>query len=174
MLTPWKKIYGQTRQHIKNQRHYYANKCPSSQTYGFSSSHVWMWELDYKESWVPNKELMLLNCGVGEDSWESFGLQEDPTSPSERKSILNIQWKDWCWSWNQSTLAPWCEELTHLKRPCCWERLKAGEEGDNREWNGCMTSLTQWPCFWIISWSWWWTGRPGLLQSMGSQRVGQD
>ena len=56
-----------------------ANKGPSSQGYGFSSSHVWMWQLDYKES---AEELMLLNCGVGEDSWESLGLQGDPTSPS--------------------------------------------------------------------------------------------
>ena len=67
-------------QHIKNQRHYFANKDPSSQGYGFSSSHVWMWELDYKESW--GQVLMLLNCGAGEDFWESLGLQGDATSPS--------------------------------------------------------------------------------------------
>ena len=53
MFTPWKKGYDQPRQHIKKQRHYLANKGPSSQSYGFSSSHVWMWELDYKESWAP-------------------------------------------------------------------------------------------------------------------------
>jgi len=52
MLAPWRKSYDQPRQHIKKQRHYFANKDPSSQSYGFSSSHVWMWELDYKESWV--------------------------------------------------------------------------------------------------------------------------
>jgi len=57
------------------------------------------------------------NCGVGEDSWESLGLQGHPTSLSKRKSVLNIHWKDWCWSWNSNTLATWCEELTHLKRP---------------------------------------------------------
>ena len=65
-------IYDQPRQHIKKQRHYFANKGLSSLSYGFSSSYVWMWELDYKESWVPG-ELMLLNSGVGEDSWESLG-----------------------------------------------------------------------------------------------------
>ena len=81
MLTPWKKSYDKPRQYIKKQRHYFANKGPSSQSYGFSSGHVWMWELDYKESWSA-EELMLLNCGVGEDSWESLGLQADPTSPS--------------------------------------------------------------------------------------------
>ena len=64
---PWKKSYEQPRQRIKKQRHYFVNKAPSSQSYGFSSSHIWMWELDYKESCA--KELMLLNCGVGEDSW---------------------------------------------------------------------------------------------------------
>ena len=53
MLAPWKKSYDQPRQHIKKQRHYFANKGSTSQSYGFSSSHVWMWELDHKESWVP-------------------------------------------------------------------------------------------------------------------------
>ena len=53
MLAPWKKSYDLTRQHIQKQRHYGANKGPYSQSYGFSSSHVWMWELDYKESWTP-------------------------------------------------------------------------------------------------------------------------
>ena len=71
---------------------------------------------------------MLLNCGVGEDSWESLGLQGDPTSPSLRKSVLNIHWKDWCWSCNSNSLATWCKELIHLKTPWCWERLRAEEE----------------------------------------------
>ena len=78
---------------------------------------------------------MLLNCGIGEDSWESFGLQGGQTNQSQRKSVLNILWKDWCWSWNSSTLATWCEEPTHWKRPWCWEGLKAGGEGDNRGWD---------------------------------------
>ena len=80
MLAPWKKSYDQPRQHIKKQRHYFADKCPSSQRYDFSGSHVWMWGLDYKK--LSAKELMLSNCGVGEDSWESLGLQGDQTSPS--------------------------------------------------------------------------------------------
>ena len=61
--------------------------------------------------------------------------------------------KDWCWSWNSKTLATWCEELTHWKRPRCWERLKAGE-GDNRGWDGWMTSPTQWTWVWVSSGSW--------------------
>ena len=63
------------------------------------------------------------------------------------------------------------KELTHLKRPWCWERLKAGGEGDDRGWDGWMASLTQWIWVWVNSRSWWFTGRPGVLQPMGSQRV---
>ena len=61
-----------------------------------------------------------------------------------RRSVLGVHWKDWYWSWNSNTLATWCEELTHWKRPWCWERLKAGGEGDDRGWDGWMASLTQW------------------------------
>ena len=118
------------------------------------------------------EELMLLNCGVGEDSWESLGLQGDPTSPSQRKSVMNIHWKNWCWRWNSNTLATWCKELTHWKRPWCWERLNTRGEGDDRGWDGWMASLTRWTWVWVNSGSWWWTGRPGMLRFMGSQRVG--
>ena len=86
-----------------------------------------------------------------------------------KRSVLGVHWKDWCWSWNSNTLATWCEELTLLKRPWCWERLRAGGEEDNRWWDGWMASPTQWTWVWVNSRSWWWTGRPGMLQSMGSQ-----
>ena len=76
---------------------------------------------------------------------------------------------NWCWSWNSKTLATWCKELTHLKRLWCWERLKAGGEGDDRGWDGWMASPIQWTWVWVNSRSWWWTGRPGVLQSMGLQ-----
>ena len=79
-----------------------------------------------------------------------------------------------CWSWNSNILPTWCEELIHLKRPWCWERLKAGGEGDDRGWNGWMASLTQWTWVWVRSGSWWCTGKPGVLQFMGLQRVGHD
>ena len=79
--------------------------------------------------------------------------------------------KDWCWSWNSNTLGTWCEELTHWKRPWCWERLRARGERDNRGWDVWMASLTQWTWVWVNSRSWWWTGRPGVLESTGSQRV---
>ena len=133
------KLYA--RHHIKKQRHYFANKGPSSQDYGFSSSHVWMWELDCKES------RMLKNwCSwtvVLEKTLESpLGKDIQPVNPKGDQS-WRIHWKDWCWSWNSNALAIWCKELTHLKRPWHWERLKAGGEGDDRGWDGWMASLTQ-------------------------------
>ena len=89
---------------------------------------------------------------------------------------LNIHWKDWCWSWSSNTWATWCEELIHWKRPWWihWERLKAGGKGYNRGWDGWMVSLTWWTWVWATSRSWWWTGRPGMLQSVGLQRVRRD
>ena len=120
------------------------------------------------------KELMLLNCGVGEDSWEPLGLRGDPSSTFWRRSTLGFLWKEWCWSWNSSTLATSCEELTNWKRPWCWEGLGTGGEGDDREWDGWMASLTQWMWDWVNSDSWWWTGRPGVLRYMGFQGVGHD
>ena len=75
-----------------------------------------------------------------------------------KESVLGVQWKDWCWSWNSSTLATSCEELTYWKRPWCWEGLGAGE-GDDRRWDGWMSSPTRWTWVWVNSGSWWWTGR---------------
>ena len=86
-----------------------------------------------------------------------------------KQSTLHIHWKDGCWSSN--TLATWCEEPAHWKRPWCWERLRAGGEGDDRGWDGWMASLTRWTWVRLNSGSWWWTGRPGVLRFMGSQRV---
>ena len=88
--------------------------------------------------------------------------------------VLNTLWKDWCLSWNSNTLAIWCKELTHLKRPYFWERLKVGGEGDDRIWDGWMASPTWWTWVWVSSRSWWWTGKPGMLQCMGLQRIGHN
>ena len=101
------------------------------------------------------------------------------TARRSNQSILketspDVHWKDWCWNWNSNTLATSCEELTHWKTPWCWEGLGAGGEGDNRGWDGWMTSPTQCTWVWVNSGSWWWTGRPGVLRFMVSQRVGQD
>ena len=161
----WKKSYDQPRQHIKKQRHYFANKGPSRQSYGFSSSHIWMWELDHKEGWAPK------NCCfwtvVLEKTLEShLGCKEiQPVHP--KGSVLGVHWKDWYWNWNSNTLATWCEELTHLITPWCWERLKVGGEGDDRGWDGWMESLTQWTWVWANSGRQWRTGESGALQSMG-------
>ena len=90
------------------------------------------------------------------------------------RSVLSVHWKDWCWRWNSNTLATWWEKLTHLKRPWYWEKLKVGGEGDKRGWDGWTASLTQWIWVRVNSGSWWWTGRPAMLQPMGSQRVRHD
>ena len=127
------------------------------------------------ESWTVKKaEHQKIDAFVGEDSCKSLGLQGDPTSPSWRRSVLGVHWKDWRWGWNSNILATRCEELTHLKRPWCWEGLGAGGGGDNRGWDGWMASPTQWTWVWVNSWSWWHTGRPGMLRFMGSQRVRHD
>ena len=114
------------------------------------------------------EELMLLNCGIEEETLESpLDCKEiQPVHP-----ILGVHWKDWCWGWNSNTLATSCEELTHWKRPWPWEGLGAGGEGDDRGWDGWMASPTWCTWVWVNSRSWWWTGRPGVLRFMGSQRV---
>ena len=111
-------------------------------------------------------------------SWRIL-LRVPWTARRSNQSILKeisyeCQWKDWCWSWNSNTLATWCKELIHWKRPWWWERLKAGGEGNDRGWDGWMTSPTRWTWVWVSSGSWWWTGRPGVLQSMGLRRVRHD
>ena len=117
------------------------------------------------------KELMFLNCGIGEDSWEFLGQQGAPISSSLRKSTLSIDWKDWCWSWNSNTLATSCEELSHLTRPWCWERLREGREGDDRGWDCWMASLTQWTWVWVNTRSWWWKGGLACCGSRGCKEL---
>ena len=113
---------------------------------------------------------MLLNCGIGEDSWESLRLQDQTSHPKRNQSRIFIGRTDA----EAETLASWCEGLTHLKRPWYWEGLKAGGEGDIRGWDGWLASPTQWTWVWVNSRSWWWTGRTSVLQSMASQRVRHD
>ena len=151
---PWRKSYDQPRQHIKKQRHYFANKDPSSQNYGFSSSHEWVWEWDYKESWVPKKWCFWTM--VLEKTLESpLDCKEiQPVHPKGDQSWIFIG-KDWCWSWSSNTLATLCEELIHWQGSWCWESLKAGGEGQDRGWNGWMVSLTRWTWVRVNSGSWW-------------------
>ena len=93
---------------------------------------------------------------------------------SPKYSLGIFTGKDWCWSQNSNTLAPWCEELTHWKRLWCWEILKAGGKGDDRGWDGWMASPTWWTWVWASSRSRWWTGRTEVLQSMVLKRVRHD
>ena len=132
----------------------------------FSSSHVWMWELGYKESWAQKKWCfwtVVLEKSL-ESSWTARRSNQSilkEISPEYSLEGLMLKLKF-------NTLATWCKELTHLKRPWCWQRLRAGGEGDNRGWDGWMGSLTQWTWVWVYLGSWWWTGRTGVLKSMGS------
>ena len=139
MLASSKESYDWTRQHVKKQRHYFANKGPSSQGYGFSSSHIWMRELDDKESWGPkNWCFRTVVLGLLRIPWTA--RRSNQSILKEISPVCSLE--GLCWSWNSNTLATWCEELTHWKRPWCWERLKAGE-GDDRGWDGWMASPTQ-------------------------------
>ena len=138
----------------------------------FSSSRVWMWELDYQESWVPKNWCF----------W-TVVLEKTLESPLNCKEIQPVHPKgDQSWIFTGRTDAGaetptpimWCKELTHWKRPWCQERLKAAGEGDDGGWDGWMASLSQWTWVWENSRRWWWTGRPGMLRFMGSQRVRHD
>ena len=129
-------------------------------------------ELDCEESWAPKNWCFWRWC------WRRL-LRVPWTARRSNQSILKeisplVHWKDWCWSRNSNTLATSCKELTHWKRPWCWEGLGAGEEGDDTGWDGWMASLTWWTWVWVNSGSRWWIGRPGVLRFMGSQRVGHN
>ena len=165
------KLWPQT-QHIKKQRHYFANKGPSSQGYGLSSGHVWMGELDRKESWVPK------NCCF----W-TVVLEKTLESPLDCKEIQPVHSKgDQSWVFIGRTdakaetliLGPPHARSWLIGKDWCWEGLGPGGEGDNRGWDGWMASPTRWTWVWVNSGSWWWTGRPCMLWFMGLQRVWHD
>ena len=139
----------------------------------FSRSHVWIWELDHKESWALKNWCFW--TVVLEKTFEGpLDCKEiKPLHPKGNQSWIFI-WNDWCWSCNSNPLATWCKEMSHWKRPWSWERLKAGGEADDRGWDGWMASPTRWTWVWASSGSWWWTGKPGMLHSTGLQRVRHD
>ena len=117
---------------------------------------------------------MLMNCGVGEDSWESLGLQGDPTwYPKGNHSWIFIGRTD-AEAESPILWPPDAKSWLTGKDPNAGKDWRLEKKGDNRGWDGWMASLTWWTWVWIISGSWWWTGKPGMLQSMGSQRVGPD
>ena len=115
---------------------------------------------------------MVLNCGVGKDSWESLAKRSKQSilkeiSPGCSLEGLMLKLKLY-------TLVTWCEELTHWKGSWYWERMREGGEGDDRGWDSWMATPVQWTWASVDSRSWWWTGRPGVLQFLGSQRVGHN
>ena len=132
-----------------------------------------MWELDCEESWAPKNWCF----------W-TVVLEKTLESPLDCKEIQPVHSEgDYPWDFfgrtdveaeTPNTLATSCEELTHWKRPWCWEVLGAGGKGDDRGWDGWMASPTRWTWVWVNSGSWWWTGRPGVLQFLGLQRVRHD
>ena len=125
-----------------------SHKDPYSESYGFSSSQVWMWELDHKESWALN-------------NWCFWGVVLEK-SPLDCKEIKPVNPKgNQCWT---------CVGRADAKAeaPILWPpEVKGGGEGDNRGWNGWMASSTWWTWVWASSWRWSWTGKPGVPQSMG-------
>ena len=162
MLAPWKKSYDQPRQHIKKQRHYFANKGPSSQSYGFSSSPIWMWELDYKESqalknwcfWTVVLEKTLespLVCREikpvnpkGSQSWIFMGR----TDAEDETPILWLpDGKNWLTGKDPDAGKDWRQEE------------KGMTEVEMVGWH----HWTWWTWVWASSGSWWWTGKPGVL-----------
>ena len=169
MLSSWKKSDDQPRQNVKKQRHYFANKGPSSQRCGVSSNRVWMWELDYKKRWVPKNWCF---CTVM--------LEKTLEGPLDSKEIQPVHPKgDQSWIFIGRTdvefEAPilW---LPDVKKWPIWKDPDAGKdwrwgEKETTDWDDWMASPTQWTWVWVNSGSWWWTGRPAVLQSMGSQRV---
>ena len=128
--------YDQPRQRIKKQRHYFANKGPYHQSYGFPSSRVWIWELDHERR-LSAQELMLLNCD-GENTLE-IARRSNQSILKEINPEYSLE--ELVLSGSSNILATWCEEMTHWKRPWCWERLRAREEGRDRGWDGIIYSM---------------------------------
>ena len=172
VLAPWKKSYDQLEQHIIKQRHHFDNKGPSSQNCGFSSSHVWVWELDYKESWAPKNWCFWTL--VLENTLEShLDFKEvQPVHPKGNQSWIFIG-----------------KTYAEAETPILWppdaknwligKVLDAGKGWRQEEKGTTEDKLIGWHhrfsgWVWANSWIWWWTGRPGMLQSIGSHRVWHD
>ena len=172
MLAPWKKSYDQPRQHVKKQRHCFANKGSSSLSCGFSRSHVWMWELDCEEGWAPKNWCL----------W-TVVLEKTLESPLDRKEIQPVH------SEGDQPGVFLGRNDAEAETPVLWpphakswligKDSDAGRDWGQEEkgmtgWDGWMASRTRWTWVWVNPGSWWWTGRPGMLRFMGSQRVRHD
>ena len=152
---------------------------PSSQGYNFSRSHVWMWKLDYKESWARKNwffwywRRLLRVPWTARRSNQSILKEIQPVHPKGDQSWVFIGRTDVeaevpvLWPPDAKSWLIW-------KDPDAEKDWRQEEKGTNRGWDGWMASPTQWTWVWVDSGSWWWTGRPGALQSMGLQRVRYD
>ena len=159
---------GKPGQQVKRQRHHFAHKGPQSQCYGFSSSCVQMWELDHTEDWALKNWCFWIVV-----------LEKTPENPLDFKENKPVNPKgDQPWIFIEGLMLQYFGHLIqradYWKRPWCWERLKAGGEGGNREWDGWMAPPTRWTWVWANSGRKCRTEEPGVLQSMGSQRVGHN
>ena len=172
MLAPWKKSYDQPRQHIKKQRHYFVDKGPSikamvfpvvmygceswttkkAERQGIDAFELWCWRRLLRVPWTARRSNQSILKEISpEYSLEGLMLKLKP------QYFGHLMWR-----------------TDSLEKPWCWERLKVGGEGVDRGWDGWMASPTQWTWVWVSSGSWWRTGKPGVLQSMGSQRVSHN
>ena len=172
MLTHWKESFDQPREHIKMQRHYFDNKGPSSQGYDFSSTHVWMWELTIKKAECQRIDTFELWC------WRRL-LWAPWTARRSNQSILKeispgISLEGIMLKLKLRYFGHLMRRVDSLEKTLMLGGIGAGGEGYERGWDVWMASLTWWTWVWVKSGSWWWTGRPGVLRFMGSQRVGHD
>ena len=150
MLAPWKKSYDQSRQHIKKQTllyHYIKVRLVKAMVFPVVKYGC--------ESWTKKKAECQRIDAFELWCWRRL-LRVPWTARRPNQSILKeispkYSLEGWCWSWSSNTLATWCKELTHWKRPWCWERLKVGGEGDDRGWDDWMASLIRWPWVWASS-----------------------
>ena len=172
-LAPWKECYDKPRQCIKKQRNHLLTKVhivkamvflvvmyrceiwtiKKIERWRIDAFQLWCWRRLLRMSWTARRSNQSVLKEISPEDWILEGL----------RLKLKLQY-----------LATCCEEVTHWKRPWCWERLKAGGEGGDRGWDGQMASPTRWTLVWATSGSWWWTGEPGVLQSMGLQRARHD
>ena len=173
MLAHWKESYDKHRHHVKKQRHHFAYTGPYSQSYGFFNSRVWMWELDYKESWalknwwfwtVVLEKLLRVPWTIGRSNQSILKEISPEYSLEGLKLKLQLQY------------------FGHLMRgtdSLKWTLILRKTEGRRNGWqrrDGWMALSIQlkWTWVWASSGSWWWTGKPGMQQSIGSQRVGHN
>ena len=165
-------LISQPRQHIKKKRHYFAKKVY------IVKPMIFPVVMDGCESWTVKKAEHQRTDAFEMWCWRRLSRVSRIVRRSNQSILKEISpeysLEGWCWNWSSNTLANWCEELILWKRSWCWERLKAEREEDHRGLDVWMASPIQWTLIWASFGDWWWTRKPGVLQSTGSQRVGHN